>query len=389
MRIAIFSETYLPDINGVATHIKLLKEGLENLGHEVLVVTADAKSRRHYTQGDVLHCPAIAAKKIYNYGLASPLSFKRLRILRKFNPDIIHIHQEFGVGLSGALIAKVLRKPLVYTLHTMYDDYIYYVAPQPIVPIVRNISHGYFKLLAKNATALTGPSEKVAEYFRKVGVKTPVNVIPNPVELDIFRPDAIDQEKKHAFRERYQIPEDATVACFCGRLGKEKSLDTALDYWAKTVSPEDNLRYVIIGDGPDRDELKEQAKRLGIADQIIFTGKVPHDEVPPYYAGCDVYLTASLTEMHSISMLEAMATGLPVLTIYDPLNASQITEGVNGYIFRTPEEMHQLLTKFHAMPREEFEAFRKGVRDSVEQSGAEDLAQYLLDIYAGVYKKRA
>ncbi|MEG0615215.1 MAG: glycosyltransferase, partial [Oscillospiraceae bacterium] len=118
MRIAIFSETYLPDLNGVATHIKTLKDGLEALGHEVLIIKADASSKKHYIEEDVMHCPAIISKKIYNYSLSSPLSLKRLLMLKKWNPDIIHIQNEFGIGLSGALIAKMLKKPLVYTLHT-------------------------------------------------------------------------------------------------------------------------------------------------------------------------------------------------------------------------------------------------------------------------------
>ena len=116
MRIAIFSETYLPDVNGVATHIKTLKDGLEALGHEVLIVKADATSRKNFIEKDVMHCPAITAKRLYNYSISSPVSIQRLIMLKKWNPDIIHIQNEFGIGLSGAFIAKMLKKPLVYTL---------------------------------------------------------------------------------------------------------------------------------------------------------------------------------------------------------------------------------------------------------------------------------
>ena len=109
MRIAIFTETYLPQINGVVTHIKILKEGLEALGHTVLIVTADAKAHRHYIEDGVLHCPAHTLKRIYNMCLASPVSSARLHYLREFNPDIIHLHTEFSVGLSGLAIAKILN----------------------------------------------------------------------------------------------------------------------------------------------------------------------------------------------------------------------------------------------------------------------------------------
>lgn len=385
MKIAIFTETYLPDINGVVTHIKILKDGLESLGHEVLIVTADAKSRKYYTKESVLHCPAVTSKKLYNYGLSAPLSFKRLQLLKKYNPDIIHIHNEFGIGLSGALIAKMLRKPLVYTLHTMYDDYIYYVAPKPFVPLVRNMSHQYFKLLAKSATALTGPSKKVEEYFKECGVKKPVNVIPNPVELDMFEPSNIDPQKKHDFRVKYSIPDDVFLACFCGRLGKEKSVDVMLNYWAQVVKPEDKLRLLLIGDGPAKPELEEQARELGISDMIIFTGKVPHEELPPYYASCDIYITTSLSDTNSISMLEAMATGLPVLHIHDELNRGQVVDGINGFIFHDAKELYSGINRLRGMSAEERAQFSKSVRDSVAESGAQNLANYLIDIYTNIF----
>lgn len=161
MRIALFTETYLPHINGVVTHVKALKDGLEAMGHSVLVVTANSKTRKHYIKNNVLYCPALkASKRFYNFDLAPALSRTRLRFLRDFNPDIIHIHNEFGIGLSGIAIAKTLRVPLVYTLHTMYDEYIYYVAPAPLVGITTRISHKYFRIFAKSANAVTGPSVK-------------------------------------------------------------------------------------------------------------------------------------------------------------------------------------------------------------------------------------
>ncbi|MEG0570817.1 MAG: glycosyltransferase, partial [Oscillospiraceae bacterium] len=108
MKIALFTETYLPYINGVVTHVKALKDGLEKLGNTVMVVTADPDTKRHFVKDGILHCPAVTFKRVYNYGLASPVSIKRLTILKEFEPDVIHIHNEFGVGLSGTIIADIL-----------------------------------------------------------------------------------------------------------------------------------------------------------------------------------------------------------------------------------------------------------------------------------------
>ena len=243
MRIALFTETYLPYINGVVTHVKILKEGLEKLGHQVLVVTADPDTKTYYIKDNVLHCPGKSFKRFYDYGLASPASTKRVKYLEKFNPDVIHIHNEFGIGLSGIAIAKKLKKPLVYTLHTMYDDYLYYIAPRPLLPVAKRGIRGYARFLAHHAAALTGPSQKVQEFFDDAGVERNISVVPNPVELDIFLPENIDETKKAEFRTRYNISEDDMLLCFCGRLGREKSVDVLLDYWAKTVKPEEREKF--------------------------------------------------------------------------------------------------------------------------------------------------
>ena len=224
MRIALFTETYLPYINGVVTHVKLLREGLEKLGHTVLVVTSDPNTHHHYIEDGVLHCPAVKLKKIYGYGLASPYSHTRTKLLEEFHPDIIHIHTEFSMGISGIHIAHKLKVPLVYTLHTMYDDYVYYVAPKHLSKLAREVSRKYARHLAHRAQALTSPSEKGSIYFREAGITKPVNVIPNAVELDRFMVKNIDPAAIKAVREKYQLPEDKMLACFVGRLGKEKSV---------------------------------------------------------------------------------------------------------------------------------------------------------------------
>lgn len=383
MRIALFTETYLPHINGVVTHVKILRDGLLQQGHEVLVVTADYNTHHHYTEGGILHCPAIKSKRFYGYGVASPFSRRRLKLIGEFRPDIIHIHNEFGIGLSGIFAAKQLHVPLVYTLHTMYDDYLYYVAPRHLLRAAKKLSHDYFRLLGNAATELTGPSPKCQEYFQQIGVKKDVNVIPNAVELDDFSPEKISPENKAAFRRRYNIPDDVMLACFVGRLGHEKSVDVLLDYWAKTIRPKDKIMLCVIGGGPVQQELEQQAKALGIDSMVVFTGAVAHDQMPPYYASCDVYITASLSDTNSISMLEGMATGLPVLRRYDALNENvdQVRNGVNGYIFDSPEEMAAQLRRIKNLSPEQLSILKASVIESVRRSGAQALANYTFSVY--------
>ena len=388
MRIAIFTETYLPQINGVVTHIKILKEGLEALGHTVLIVTADSKAHTHYLKDNVLHCPAHNLKRIYNLDLASPVSRTRLKYLREFRPDIIHVHNEFSIGLSGMAIAKILKVPLVYTLHTMYDDYIYYIAPKPLIPLTKKLSHRYFRMFPQNAAVVTGPSKKCQEYTYEIGSDKKVEVIPNPVELDAFAPQTSTPQQRAQIREQYHIPQDATVACFVGRLGREKSVDVLLRFWAQEMKPQDNMRLLIIGDGPEKEPLEQLAQQLGITDTAVFTGKVLHPDLPPYIHTCDIYVTASLSDTNSISMLEGMAGGLPVLQLYDELNADQVTDGVNGYMFRDAAEMGQRLRQIRDMEPEELQKLKTSVIQSVKNSGAQTLANYIQTIYYNIYQKQ-
>ncbi|MBE6898783.1 MAG: glycosyltransferase family 4 protein [Ruminococcaceae bacterium] len=382
MRIAIFTEAYLPRINGVVTHIKLLKEGLEARGHDVLIVTADGDAKEHYLENGVLHCPGIKlTKKLSGFETSVPVSRKRLNFVRDFKPDIIHVETEFGVGLCGVSIAKMLKVPLVYTMHTMYDEYIYYIAPRPLVKTVKKLSHKYMRVFANRANAITGPSEKCSEYLSSAGVKLPVNVIPNPVELDDFSPEHFDPEQKRAIREKFGIPQDAFVVVFVGRLGREKSIDLLIDYWNQSVKADENMYLFIIGGGPEEQVLRDQIAALGCGDRVIMSGRVEHPELPPYLLASDIYVTASLSDTNSISMLEGMAAGLPVLQRRDPINADQIKDGENGWSFDSPEEMAELLRKFRDMPEAEKQQLKESTRQSIMDAGCTALADRTLHIY--------
>ncbi len=385
MKIAMFTECYEPYINGVITHIKILTQGLRSLGHEVMIVTGDTDCLHHYVdENNVLHCPgAKTGKRLYGYPLSSPISRHRREIIQEFAPDIIHIHTEFSLGQSGMRIAKYLNVPMVYTMHTMYDEYVYYIAPKTLSRPATKLARQYLLQICAHADAITGPSQKVSEYCREIGVKKPINVINNAAELDAFRPEAADLKAVENLKKRFGIAPDETVALFVGRLGREKSVDVLLGFWKETIRPDEKFRLVIVGEGPVKGELEQQVRELGLEDSVIFAGKVMHEDMPAYVAMGDVYVTASLSDTNSISMLEGMAAGLPVLSLTDPLNAGQVVDGVNGYSFDNAEEMGAYLRKIRNMSAEERKALSESVINSVSSSGAEDLAKKLLAVYTG------
>ena len=342
--------TYLPQINGVATHVKTLKEGLEAIGHTVLVVTVDTSAKHHYIEDGVLRCPAAALKYFYDYGVASSHSAERDRLLDDFAFDVIHIHTEFGVGWSGVETARRMKVPLAYNLHTMWERYLHYIVPQPLSPIAKKAMREYIGYYGKIADAVIGPSARVQDFLDRCGLHREIHVVPNAVELELFSRERAAVQRVAALKARYGLCPEDLVLCFCGRLGQEKSIDVLLDMFAAHSQPGDRIRLMVIGDGPMSEALREQAKGLGIAVSVIFTGAVPHDQIREFYACCDLFTTASRSEVNSISMLEAMAMGLPVIHIVDEENPGQVQEGINGLSFCTAEEFHQILRRFKSSP---------------------------------------
>ena len=382
MRIALFSDTYLPEINGVAIHVAALKEGLEALGHEVLVVTTTPKDKTSFDSDGVLHCPSIQLKKIYGYGLSMPINMRQFNIIRKFNPDVIHIHTEFGIGLFGILVSKMLRRPVIYTLHTIYDDYVYYVVPRPLVKTGQRVFYKYIKSLYKRATVITGPSPKSLEYLNNAGLHRNIEIIPNPVDVERFSLENVEREDVAQVRSKYNIPNDAFVGCIVSRVGKEKSIDVLLDYIAKYSTKNEKFRFLIVGDGPAKKDLEAQAKRLGIDKVVIFTGKVPNGQLLPYYAASDVFLTASLSDTNSISMLEAMSMGLPIIQREDVINKGQVVENINGFIFTDESTFGEKLDLVYNMSAVDRVELSKRVRNSVIQSNTKNnMAAKIVSVY--------
>jgi len=381
MRILLCVETYLPMINGVVTHVKTLREGLEALGHQVMVVAADPNTKRHYLRDGVLHCPAQAIKRFYNFGVSVPTSNKRFKIIEDFHPDIVHIHHEFSMGLFGMYVARHLDIPYVYTLHTMYDDYLYYIVPSTFIKETQKLSRRYIRHFAKHAAAITGPSQKCVDYLRSMGITKPVHVIPNAVEISKFAPGAVSERDKENVRELLALPENKQIYVFVGRLGTEKNVDTLLKYWKDAVKPEDNRHLLIVGEGPALEDLRALSQELAISDEVTFAGRVEHEALPPYLAVGDFYITASLSDTNSISMLEGFASGLPVLHLYDELNRNQVDDGINGFFYHSPEELSDIMHRLDTMPAEEMEKLRDGARDKAISQGPLTLGRNLEAVY--------
>ncbi|MFQ9923522.1 MAG: glycosyltransferase [Beduini sp.] len=351
MKIGIFTDTYLPDINGVATSSHILRHALEKHGHEVLIVTSELPDDSDYKdEENVLRLPGIEMKKIYGYRISNIFSFKGMKEITNQGLDVIHIQTEFGIGIFGKIAAQILNLPVVYTYHTMYEDYTHYVAGglTPLNTIVKKSIENISRIYGDNCTELIVPSEKTKEALISYGLEKDAHIIPTGLILDAFDEKNIDQEKVAAIREQYQI-KDEFVVTFLGRLAPEKSVELILEAGALLKQDGVHFKMMIVGKGPSLDDLKEEARRLKIDDVVIFTGPVTSDQVPNYYHASDLFVSASITETQGLTFIEAQASGLVVLARHDKNLESVIVDGKNGFYFTDAKDLAEKIKMVQMM----------------------------------------
>ena len=385
MRIAIFTDTYPPYINGVSTSTFNLANCLKAKGHEVLVVAPRPTDGKMEQVGDVLYIPGLDLKKLYGFRVTNIFSNKPLSIIKKFNPDVIHNQTDFTIGIFARRVAKRLKKPIVYTYHTSYEDYTYYVARGIMDRFAKRIVRNYSRDLADRMTEFITPSEKTKEYMRLVGSDIYVNVIPTGIDFSIFKDDKIDQKKMAKFKEQHNIKPTTKVLLLLGRIAKEKSMDVSLRGFAlyHQKHPEVDAKVLVVGGGPFKEELELIAEDLGISSYVDFIGEVSGLEVPFYYHLADIYTSASITETQGLTFMEAMAAGRIVLARFDSNLTGTIINGKTGFFFTDDASFVSQVEKIFSLTKEQKAAI---IQEAYRQADIYSLDKFYENIVR-VYKR--
>lgn len=382
MKIAFFTETYPPYINGVATQTEILKRTFEEMGHEVLVVTVGSeKLDVPRFENNVAYMPGYLLKRIYNYRIAKRVSLSKLDFVKEFNPDIIHIQNEFSIGHAGIRFSREYNIPYVYMLHSEYDQFLFYVGLKRFNKISRKLSDEYLKKLPNFAEIVLSPSKKAQKYIDRQKIKKEVVVIENSVENKLF---SVTDEKikfREEFRKKYQIDYNCKAFVFVGRIGREKNIFELINNFIYADLPKEKAKLFIIGGGPDSEEINQIIKDSNSEDRIISLGSILNTEIPKYLYAMDYYTTASLSEMHSISMLEGMASGLPALIKLDEPNKDQIKTGINGYQWDTKEEFKELFTNIINLSEEEAKKLKDSTLEYSKNNDNFSQARKLINVY--------
>ena len=383
MRIGIFTETYTPYISGLVTSEIMLKKGLEKLGHEVYVVTANLESF-HYEYDEeerVLKVPGIPTG-IYDSRLTAVYPLKAVNKIKSWNLDIIHSQTEFAIGTFARILAYQLDIPLVHTYHTMYEDYIHYITKGYFDKSSKKIVE-YLTLFYcdKTATELIVPTKKTYDLFKeKYQVDRNIHIIPTGIELERFYTENIDKKKLASIKRKEKITKDDFIAIFIGRLAQEKNVVFLLDVMKDLVPNLPKLKLLIVGDGPDYDLYKEIIEKDHLENNVIMTGKVAWEEVPYYYHLSDIFLTASHTETQGLTVIEAMASSVVPICIDDESFKNTIIDGLNGRIFNNEKECKEIITELYN-DNELTKKLSNQARINSDRFSAKYFAESVLDVY--------
>ncbi len=390
MRIGIFTETYTPQINGVVTSALMLKKGLEKLGHEVYVVTANQDSFRYeYDEKDrVYRIPGIPAG-IYDYRLTSIYPVGAVKIIRSWKLDVIHSQTEFGIGTFARFLAKQYHIPLVHTYHTLYEDYTYYVTKGHFDKTSKKFIEYMSKFYCETtATELIVPTNKIYRLFKeKYKFTKNINIIPTGIEVERFYKENLNQGTIAELRKHLNLSKKDFVVLFVGRIAQEKNIKFLLKSQKKLVEKHSNIKLIIVGDGPDRLEYEEYTRNLDLKDNVIFTGKVRWDDMPYYYQIGDVFTSASKTETQGLTIIEAMASNLVPVCMRDEAFESMVTEDLNGLFFETNDEYEEQILRLYK-DRKELDYLNKQARIQADTFGSKYYAEKVFEVYQRAIKEK-
>lgn len=323
MRIGMMVDAYKPYISGVTNAIALNKRQLEKLGHEVYVFTF-GRTKTPDDETNIIRSRGIPLGKTGFY-LGLGYSSAARQLLQTM--DLFHVHHPFLSGRLALRYRSAKHIPVVFTNHTRYDLYAR-VYTRLVPPAMMNaFLRLYLPRFYRACDLVIAPSEGARQFMLGLGGGFSVEVVPNGVDLAPFSlvPEPLE-------RGALGLSPDDVVLAFVGRLGEEKNVSFLLDSFEQVAQDCPRARLLLVGDGPLRSALKSRAARQGLGSRVIFAGFVPYAQVPRYLAAADAFVTASVTEVHPLTVIEAMAAGLPVLGIPSPGVGDTVQDGVTGYL---------------------------------------------------------
>jgi glycosyltransferase involved in cell wall biosynthesis len=320
----MMTDAYKPYVSGVTSYIDLNKRALEELGHDVYVFTF---GDLEYQDDDprVIRSPGL---QLANTGFYVSLRYRTAAKKLLQSMDVVHVHHPFLSGRLALIYCTRKHIPVVFTNHTRYDLYAQARLPFMPVEVSQSLLQSYMPDFCSAVDLVISPSRGMERIMRQFGVQSHIEVVPNGANLKPF------QQAKPFARSEFGFHRNDILLVYMGRVAPEKNLEFLLQAFAGVARTIPNVHLLILGGGQKEHEekLKALPAAHNIEDRVRFMGMIPYDQLPSYMAMCDIFVTASVTEVHPYSVIEAMATGLPIMGIESPGVGDSVEDGVSGLL---------------------------------------------------------
>ncbi|MBD3309026.1 glycosyltransferase [candidate division KSB3 bacterium] len=375
MKIVMFTNTYLPHVGGVANSVQQLAEDCRRRGHEVLIVAPEfpdmPAQERH-----VVRLRAIQNFNGSDFSVSLPAPRRLAQEIQRFQPDIVHTHHPYLLGDTALRVSATFALPLVFTHHTMYEDYTHYVpadSPQ-LKQFVIKLATGFANLCDQVIT----PSASIAQILKKRGVFTPITSIPTGVNCEQFTSGDGMQ-----VRHQLEIPEEALLAGYVGRLAPEKNLIFLSKAVATFLTHVPDAHVLIVGDGASQQEMQTIFARAGVQQRVHFVGVQQGSALVDHYHAMNVFVFASKTETQGMVLAEAMAAGVPVIALDAPGVREIVTDRHNGRLLHSEESstFADALEEMAALSRQEYHDWQKAALETAHRFSREASVEKMLHVY--------
>ncbi len=331
MKICMMTNTYLPHVGGVARSVHTFSESFRREGHKVVVVAPTfegAETVPARVEKQVVRLPAIQQFNGSDFSVRLPLTWLVNPVLNEFKPDIVHSHHPYLLGDSALRYAADKNAPVIFTHHTLHEQYTHYVPFDS--PALKQFVIELCTEYANLCDAVIAPSTSIAQLIKARGVTVPIKVIPTGIDIKAFA-----SGQREEFRRAYDLPEDAFVVGHLGRLAPEKNLEYLGRAVAQFLQQSKQARFLVVGAGPAAQALQDYFAREKLSDRLVMAGKKTGRDLYDAYAAMDVFAFSSCSETQGMVLAEAMAAGLPAVALDASGVREVVRDGKNGYLLPT------------------------------------------------------
>lgn len=382
MKVAVFTDTYLPAVDGVVNSLLATKEYLESLGHEVLLFAPADRNNGAQKEAGVIYCPAREFRKYPGYRMANPFYPRATKIMKKNRVDIVHSHGIAVMGLKGMWGSRECEVPMVQTFHTMVMDALSYYNPVSLrLPFMRWITKYYLRFFLHHVKAVVVPTGAIGEELKALAPHVRrMEIIPTGVDINRFNPK-VDGSR---VRRKWRL-DGSKLILNVGRISPEKNIGLLLKAFKLVRQREKNVKLMFVGSGPALGKYKNRVKNEGLERDVIFTGFVDDKELPEYYAACDAFAIASKFETQALVVLEAMATGRCVAGANFRAIPEFVKDKYTGHIFDPDDEEDCAEALLASLGGEE--RICTSARMTAENYSIDNCSRRLLEVYESLIEE--